>query len=79
MPLMGDVFDLLFMFLFFVLAQEMDGEEFISLQCRHFSFTDKMVKVLFSISTLSWRVNNYVSRQGKGSNRRKDNTIVIIL
>ena len=24
-----------------------------------------MIKVLFPICTLSWRVNNYVSRQGK--------------
>ena len=30
-----------------------------------FSFVNNMIKVLFSICTLIWRVNNYVSRQGK--------------
>ena len=59
------------------LKEEMDGEVLFSRQSRHFSFTDKMVKVLFSISTLSWRVNNYVSRQGKGSNRRNESTIML--
>ena len=30
-----------------------------------FSFVNKMIKVLVPICTLIWRVNNYVSRQGK--------------
>ena len=30
-----------------------------------FSFINNMIKVLFPICTLNWRVNNYVSRQGK--------------
>ena len=30
-----------------------------------FSFVNNMIKVLFPICTLIWRVNNYVSRQGK--------------
>ena len=30
-----------------------------------FSLIYKMIKVLFPICTLIWRVNNYVSRQGK--------------
>ena len=32
-----------------------------------FSFVNIKIKVLFPICTLSWRVNNYVSRQGKVS------------
>ena len=30
-----------------------------------FSFVINMIKVLFPICTLIWRVNKYVSRQGK--------------
>ena len=35
--------------------------------------------VLFPILSLDWRVNNFVSRQGKGMNRRSESTIIIIL
>ena len=52
------------------MKEEMDGEVFISRQSRHFSFIDSIFKVLFRICTLNWRVNNYVSCQGKGINRR---------
>ena len=45
--------------------EKMDGRVFISRQSRHFSFLNNMIKVLFPIFTLIWRVNNYVSRQGK--------------
>ena len=46
--------------------EEMDGRVFISRQSRHrFSLINNMTKVLFPICTLIWRVNNYVSRQGK--------------
>ena len=46
--------------------EEMDGRVFISRQSRHpFSLINNMNKVLFPICTLIWRVNNYVSRQGK--------------
>ena len=46
--------------------EEMDGEVFISRQSRHaFPLINNMIKVLFTICTLIWRVNNYVSRQGK--------------
>ena len=61
------------------MKEEMDGEVFISHQSRHFSFIDKMMKVLFHTCTLIWRVNNYVSRQGKGINRRNESTIFIII
>ena len=45
---------------------KMDGKVFISRQSRHpFSLIHNMIKVLFPICTLIWRVNNYVSRQGK--------------
>ena len=41
--------------------EEMDGKEFISLQSWHFSLIDNMIKELFPVCTLIWRVNNYVS------------------
>ena len=46
--------------------EEMDGKVFISRQSWHLSpLINTMIKVLFPICTLIWRVNNYVSRQGK--------------
>ena len=46
--------------------KELDGRVFISRQSRHpNSLKNNMMKVLFPICTLTWRVNNYVSRQGK--------------
>ena len=43
--------------------EEMDGRVFISRQSRHpSSLINNMIKVLFPICTLIWRVNNYVSR-----------------
>ena len=46
--------------------EEMDGKVFISRQSRHpLPLINNMIKVLFPICTLIWRVNNYVSRQGK--------------
>ena len=46
--------------------EEMHGRVFISRQSRHlFPLINNMIKVLFPICTLIWRVNNYVSRQGK--------------
>ena len=56
---------------------EKDGEVCISRQSRHFPFIDIMIKVFSSICTLSWRVKNYVSRQGKGVYRRNESTIAI--
>ena len=55
----------------------MDGELFVSHQSGHFSLLDNMIKVLFPICTLNWRVNNYVSCQGKGINGRTDRTTII--
>ena len=58
-------------------TEEMDGEVFISRQSRHF-LIDNMIKVIFPICTLIWRVNDYVSRQGKGLNERNESTNIII-
>ena len=58
--------------------EEMDGEVFIPHQRPHFSFIDNMIKLLFPMCSLNWRVNNYVSRQGKGIKRRKESTNIII-
>ena len=60
------------------IKKKMDGQVFISRQSRHFPFIDNMIKVLFPICTLIWRVNNYVSSQGKRINRRNESTIMII-
>ena len=59
------------------MKEEMDGEVFISRQSRLFSFIDNVIKVFFPNFTLIWRVNNYVSREGKGINRRNENTMNI--
>ena len=47
---------------------------FVSRQSRHSDFDVSIMKVLFAICTLTWRVNNYVSRQGEGINRRNEST-----
>ena len=54
--------------------EEMEGELFISCQSRHISFVSYLiwVKYFSLICTLTWRVNNFVSRQGKGINRRNE-------
>ena len=56
---------------------EMHGEVFFSRQDCHFSFVYNMIKVLFPICTLNWRVDNYVSSQGKGINRKNEGTLII--
>ena len=43
-----------------------------------FSLINDMIKVLFPICTLIWRVNNYVIAPRKGINRRIESTIVNI-
>ena len=58
--------------------KETDGEVFNSRQSWNFSFIDNMMKVLFPICTLTWRVNSYVSPQVKGINRRNESTIITI-
>ena len=58
--------------------EEMDGEMFISRQRWNFSFIDNMIKVLFPICTLNWRVNIYVSCQGKGVNKKNESTTINI-
>ena len=54
------------------IKEKLDGVLIISLQNRHFSFIDNMMKVLFLLYTLIWRVNNYAFLQGKGINRRNE-------
>ena len=46
---------------------------FVPRQIRHFDFDVEICKVLFLFCTLTWRVNFYVSRQGKGINRGIEN------
>ena len=56
---------------------EMDGKVFIFRQSWHFPPVNNMIKVLFPIFTLNWRLNNHVSRQGKRINRRNESTSII--
>ena len=58
------------------MEEKMDGEMFISHLSRKFSFIDKKIRVILTTCTLSWLVNNYVSRQGKGIYKRNVSTIV---
>ena len=58
------------------MEEKMDGEMFISHLSRKFSFIDKKIRVILTTCTLSWLVNNYVSRQGKGIYKRNESTIV---
>ena len=60
------------------MKEEVDGQEFISRQSQQYYFIDIMTNVFFPICTLNWRVNNYVSRQGKGIKRRIESTKIII-
>ena len=43
-----------------------------------FSLINNMIKVLFPICTLIWRVNNFVFPPRKVINRRNESTIIII-
>ena len=60
------------------MKEELDGEVFIFCQCWDSSFIAHMIKVLFPNWTLNQRVNNYVSRQGKGKNKRHESTNSIL-
>ena len=50
------------------MRKEIDGKVFISHQSWHFPSDVCILEVIFSICTLIWRVNNYVSHQEKGIN-----------
>ena len=57
------------------MMEEMDGNVFYFPP--EWAFLTLMLcfeTVLFRICTLTWRVNNYVSRQQKGINRRNEST-----
>ena len=51
------------------MREELDGKVFIAHQRRHIFIVVDMIKVRFPICTLTWRVNNCFSRQGKSINR----------
>ena len=56
------------------MREEMDRKLFISRQSRRFDFDVVICKVLFPFFRLTWRVNNYVSGQGKGIKRKNEGT-----
>ena len=59
------------------MREKIDGKVFISRQSWLFSFIVNMIKVLFPICTSTWRVSNYVSRQGKFINSRNESSSII--
>ena len=62
------------------IREEMDDKVFLSRQSWHFSSLYLgCLKYFSSIWTLNWRVNDYVSRQGKGFSGRHVSTIIIII
>ena len=52
--------------------EEVNGKVLVSHQSWHFLFLVIIIKVLFHICVLTWRVSNYVSRQGKSVYRRNE-------
>ena len=50
-------------------------ELYISHQSQHMDFDVVIREVFFPICTLTWHVNNYVSSQAKGTNRRIESTV----
>ena len=50
------------------MGEEKHRKIFISRQSWHFSFVNIIIEVLSPICTVTWHVNVYVSRQGKGIN-----------
>ena len=57
-----------------LMREEMDGNVFIYHQSWHSHFDFLVICILFPICTLTWRLNNYVSREGKDINRRNEST-----
>ena len=56
------------------MREEMDGRSVFFRQSEPYYFDVILMKVLLPIGTLTCQVNNYVSRQGKGEIRRKEET-----
>ena len=79
-------FDVHFLRIRPVLIPSKDGKDaayerrkvFSSRQSRHFFPVNSMIKRVFPICTLNWRVNNYDCRQGKRIIKRNENTNDII-
>ena len=57
----------------------MDGKVLISPQNRHFSSVNNMIKVVFPICFLNWRVNKFFSHQGKVIRKENESTIFIYI
>ena len=51
----------------------------VSTRVGFFVFMVNMIEVFFAICTLTWRVSNYVSVQGRGINRRKESTVLLLV
>ena len=58
------------------MREEMNGKVSTSCQGWHFLFIVNMIKVLLTTAALTWRVNNYLSRQAKGENGKNDSTVI---
>ena len=60
------------------LKEEMDEELFTSRQICILLLYIILLKYFSPTSTLNWRLNSFVSRQGKGINKKNENSIIII-
>ena len=47
-------------------------EVFVCKRSRHFISVETLIKVIFPIGTLTWRISILVSSQRKGKNRRNE-------
>ena len=56
------------------MSEKMDKEVFCFAPESAFSFSCSMMEILFPVCTLTWRVNNSVSHQGKGINCKNEST-----
>ena len=57
-----------------LMREGMNGVVFFCHQNWHFYFLNPTMKVFFLICALTWCVNNFICRQGKGIQRRNENT-----
>ena len=58
------------------MGAEMDGNMFISRQSRYFFVIVNIIEVFFRMCTSTWRVNNYVSHQGKAMKRWNERSLL---
>ena len=56
------------------MGEKMVAKVFFPSRVGIFAFIIKKIELNFSICIVTWRINNYVSRQEESKNRRKEST-----